>query len=382
MMTDYKKKFYLFKQSMNFCSVPWNYIKIGTQGEVSTCSHATKRLGNLHENGIEQILSSNELKQIKTNLYNDQKDLNCSSCVSMGNAEEVEYNFLRGHYNSIFQKVSLDYSDNTDFVLSGVDLHWGSTCNLKCITCWPPQSSSIAQELGVPISTVSVEAADNFIDYIIQNQSTLREVYISGGEPTLIKHNLRLLQQLDKNTDCMFRVNTNMMFDLDNLIIQELKKFSNVMFTISADSVIPERFNYIRRGASWDKFISNLNALLDLHFSWRVNSVFFVGSALYLPELHEFFTAEFGITDFTINQVTMGHSELEARNLHSDLKQTIIDKFLLHREKYKSNRNLYGQLTNCLKELEKPVEQDYRAFFEQTDIRAKTNWQEIFKELV
>lgn len=379
---DYKKKFYLFKQAKSFCSVPWNHIKIGPDGAVNTCSHGVTSWGNIHEKTLEQILNDDAIKSIRTNLFNDREDSNCVKCLNFSNNNGTDYKFLRDHYNPIFQTAPVDYSNNEEFMLSGIDLHWGSTCNLKCVTCWPLQSSSIAQELGVPIASVSAEAANKLIDYIVDNQYSLREVYLSGGEPTLIKHNLRLLEKLDKNINCMFRVNTNMMFDLDNPIIKQLKKFSNVMFTISVDSYIPERFNYIRRGASWDKFISNLDALLDSHFTWRVNSVFFVGTALHLPELQDFFYNKYGINDFTINQVLMGHTDIRCRNLSAELKDAVRNKLLQHREKYRSNLNLYGQLTNCLNELDRATDEDYRAFFEQVDSRAKTNWQQVFQELV
>jgi len=294
--------------------------------------------------------------------------------------ENEGYSFLRGLYNPMFIKNEVDYSSD-DFRLSGIDLHWGSTCNLKCITCWSKQSSAIAQEQGAPILSVTAEAADGIIDFVVSSQHHMREIYLSGGEPTLIKHNLRLLQRLDKNIDCEIRINTNMMFDLDNAIIKELAKFRNVLFTISTDTAVPERFNYIRRGADWNRFVSNLTELKQLHFRWRVNSVFSVGTALTLPETQEYFLHKFGIEDFTINQMSMGHTYLRGRNLPDATKQLVIDALTAHKEKYRHNTNLNGQLTNCLTELTNPATEDYAWYFDNIDALAKTNWRNIFTEL-
>jgi radical SAM protein with 4Fe4S-binding SPASM domain len=379
---DAKQKFYLFKQSKNFCAVPWNYIKISMDGTVSTCVMGSEILGNIHDTPIKEIIKNPILTRIRDNLHNDRPDKNCHDCVQNENNVGVEYSFLRGLYNPMFAKSPADYSDSSDFKLAGIDLHWGSTCNLKCITCWAQQSSAIAQEQGLPILSVTSAAADSVIEFVVENQYNLREIYLSGGEPTLIKHNLRLLQRLDKNIECEIRVNTNMMFELENPIIQELKKFPNVLFTISADTSDPERFNYIRRGADWDKFIKNLSELRKLHFKWRINSVFFVATATTLAQTQEYFINEFGIDNFTINQVYLDHDDLRPRNLSAELKEVVKISLLAHREKYKSNTNLFGQLTNCLAELEYEATDNFVGYFNKVDAIAGTDWRKVFTELV
>ena len=375
-----KKKFFLFKQSKHFCAVPWNHFKIYTSGEVSTCVNGLYQLGNVHDNSLNEILSNPILRTIRNNLSQDLSDDNCKTCQHLENTEDYSYKFLRELYNPMFIKSTADYENNTDFVLNGVDLHWGSTCNLKCITCWGEQSSAIAQELGEPIRTVSAGAANNTIDFIVKNQDTIKEIYMSGGEPTLIKHNLNLLKQLRKDLDFTIRINTNMTFMDNNPVIEELKKFPKVLFTISADA-LTDRFNYIRRGADWKHFMYNLEQLKKLHFTWRVNSVFFVGTALHLADTQEFFMNNFEITDFTINQVGT-HTSIQCRNLPATTKKLAIDKLSIHREKYKQNVNLYGQLKNCINEVNQDSEESYVSFFEDIDKRAGTNWRNIFTELI
>ena len=52
-----------------------------------------------------------------------------------------------------------------------------------------------------------------------------------------------------------------------------------------------------------------------------------------------------------------------------------------HRQQFIDNKNLVGQLDNCLLELNRPKEEDYEPFFESFKDKIDVNWQEIFTEL-
>lgn len=190
---DPKKKFFLFTQSNYFCSVPWNYLKIDTDGEVRTCVKGRTVLGNINDRTIQDILRNPELKKIRQDLFNDRESFNCVNCRELDQTGK-SYSYLRSMYNDWFKKNPVDYSDFDNFYLSGIDLHWSSTCNLKCITCWSRQSSSIANEIDAPILHVPSDQAQKIIDWTVSQQHQLKELYFSGGEPTLIKHNVRLLE--------------------------------------------------------------------------------------------------------------------------------------------------------------------------------------------
>lgn len=377
---DPKKKFFLFKKSENFCAVPWNYFKINADGSVRTCVKGREILGDVNFQSIETILQNPVLQEIKRALYQDQLPANCVGCRQMDNNQGHRYSYLKDMYNDWFVSNPVDYSDPSEFHLSGIDLHWGNTCNLKCVTCWAPQSSSIAQEMRIPIKTVSKEHMDRLISWCLSRQSGLRELYFSGGEPTLIKHNVTLLEGLEARPDLLIRVNSNLTFDYDNRFVQQLKRFPNVLMTMSADSM-EERFDYIRSGAQWSAFLDRVAYCQDQGWNLRVNSVFFVASALTLIDTQDFFQQKFGINDFTINQCEMEQHSLLCRNLPDSVKdrvKTILETAL----DGSSNNNMHGQILNCLKELVKdPNGHDYRRYFDQLDHRRGTDWRAVFTEL-
>jgi len=378
---DPKKKFFLFKKSQHFCSVPWNYLKIDTDGVVKTCVKGKTILGNINNNSIEEILKNPELKKIRESLYNDQPTENCSLCRELDNPEK-SYSFLRDMYNDWFKTSNVDYSDFDTFHLSGIDLHWSSICNIKCITCWPKQSSAIAKELNIPILSVSKNRSQEIIDWVVSHQHQLKEIYFSGGEPTLIKHNIRLLEKLDPRPDLLLRVNTNMTFDRQNPFMKEISRFTNVLVTMSADA-LGERFEYIRQGADWQVFLDNVKWMKDLNYQLRINSVFFVASAQTLMETQQFFKNQFDIDDFTINQCGMDKNDLLCRNLPDKTKIPIIDDLENNLKLPGMRKNFYGQIFNCLAEIKKdPNELDYKKFFDDIDQRRGTDWKKIFKELL
>jgi sulfatase maturation enzyme AslB (radical SAM superfamily) len=377
---DPKKKFFLFHQSHAFCSVPWNYFEIDSEGAVKTCAKGREILGNINNQSIHEILGNVKLKEIKQDLYNDKIPHNCTWCRDLDQPDS-SYSYLRSMYNKWFVKSPVDYSDTNAFHLSGVDLHWSNTCNLRCVTCWAKQSSAIAAEQRIPIVNVPTQQIDSLIDWIVSQQDQLRELYFSGGEPTLIKHNIKLLKKLLPRDDLLIRINTNMTFDPDNEFIRLVSRFPNVLFTMSADAMT-ERFEYIRHGAKWSQFLRNLCWVKERNFQMRVNSVFFVASASTLMDTQSFFHDEFGISDFTINQCTMGQTQLRCRNLPDAVKRQVLDDLVSRSQDQHLDVNLAGQIKNCIDELQNdPDGEDYRVYFDNLDQRRATDWRSVFEEL-
>jgi hypothetical protein len=103
---------------------------------------------------------------------------------------------------------------------------------------------------------------------------------------------------------------------------------------------------------------------------------------LYLSETQDFFVENYGINDFTINQCGMEQYDLQCRNLPSGIKEKALEKLLKHQNRHKHNLNLFGQLNNCIKEINIEGDPNYKNYFDQIDLKAGTNWTEVFPELV
>lgn len=378
---DPKHKFFLFKKSKNFCSVPWNHFHIWSDGNIKTCSHG-KPFGNINQQSLDDVLNSKEILAIKQDLLNDIPNANCQHCyVSTTPQEHFD---LRNHYNPKFSSFDIDYNDLTSFTLNGIDLHWDNTCNFKCVYCNPEQSSLIAQEQGLATNRVDNNNVDRIIELVVENQYHIKEVYFSGGEPLLIKQNEKLLSQIT-NENLPIRINSNISQANDsNRVLRQLKRFKNVLWTVSAEST-HERFEYTRTNGNWEKFIDNLQYIKSIGHQVRLNSVFFVGSAAYLFDTLEYFITEHGIKDITINQL-YDHPYLHVKHCPPLVKQLSLSKLkkILTSNLIEPKSNSYYNIARCEKELEKSPndEFDYQHYFDNLDQIRHSNWRVVFPELV
>lgn len=378
-----KQKFILFRQQKRFCSAPWNLLYISPDGSVPTCTKGSGKLYNVNDTDIETIVQGQKFQDIRRNILADSVVENCTKCYTLENRGDgqSQYHHIRNMYNELFIDQTVDYNDLSGFKLGAVDLHWSSICDLKCITCWSKQSSSIAKEQNLPIQHTKTQTALKIIDFLVLHQSGLKEVYLSGGEPTLIKYNLNLLRRLDKRPDLLIRVNSNMMWDTSNEIVQEILKFPQVMFTCSADN-LGDKFAYIRRGATWQRMVDNLCFLQKCsNVDIRINSVFFVLSAMDLHDTINYFHDEHQISNFTINQCGMGHTYLRCRNLPENQKQLVREQLSMIQQKYQDNLNLVGSINNCQTELDHTCTESYKSYLDEIDVLAKADWRSLWPEL-
>jgi len=380
---DPKQKYQLFKQQKRFCTAPWNLLYVGVDGSLKSCTAGEGLFENLTTKNLQQTLSNKKYQQLRKDIFEDKITDNCKSCLKKENISSAgTYTGLRNHYNKLGIHSSVDYSDTKQFKLTALDLHWSSLCDLKCVTCWAVQSSSIAREENKPVNHTPPAVANHIIEYVVSNQSELKEIYMSGGEPTLIKHNLKLLKQIEKRDDLQIRVNSNMQWQQNNAILQEILKFPNVLFTCSVDGM-GDKFNYIRRGGNWDKTLANIKFLkAHSNVKLRANTVFFVLTAQELPAIIDYFMEEIGSIDHTVNQLSMGQDRLRCRNLPNKIKNTVREQLNKTFLKYENNLNIAGNIKNCLIELDHNHDSDeYKKYFDKIDVLQGSNWRKLYPEL-
>lgn len=371
---DPKKKFFLFRQSKNFCSAPWTNIYLHPDGSIRTCCVGKIEVGNIRHQSIESILDSAELLQIKKDLLNDKENPNCVSCHQNDNDSS---SWLRNHYNQLSLSSSINYDDLSQFQLVGADMRWSNTCNFMCIYCSPFLSSSLEKENKIIVSNGN-KGNKELLDWIIQQQDTINEVYLAGGEPLLMKENIDFLTRLDSSVK--LRVNTNLSnLHSKNPVYNILAKFQHIEWTISIDN-LGERFEYTRFGSHWETFLENLSNLISATNAHKIifNMVYFIGNAITIKQDVKYLKKLVPTADFSFNPV-LEKPSLEIRNLPYHLKQRAKQElFDLLALIGKDNRDLI----NCSSSIDlPPTDQNYRDFFDQIDRKRGTNWKKVFPEL-
>jgi MoaA/NifB/PqqE/SkfB family radical SAM enzyme len=235
--------------------------------------------------------------------------------------------------------------------LQQLDLRWSNTCNYACVYCSPALSSQWAKELGEKVNA----DRENFVklkDYAFENLVNLKEVYLAGGEPLLIKENFELLDELHRvNPDCLVRITTNAS-NLKNRIYEKIKQFRNVKWEVSVEST-GSQFEYIRYPGVWLEFERNLEQLLFEQNDVSITMNYFLLTADTIIETGLYLNG-LGIDRNNIAVHPIYNPKfLDARNIKN------LDAIQTYLNTYTETHTTFGQsIQNCREFLTKPFDKD------------------------
>lgn len=221
--------------------------------------------------------------------------------------------------------------------------YWvGDTCNLQCVICGPENSSSWKKELGLITIKRTVNPFWKDVDL-----TKLQYVHLTGGEPLLSKEHLDFLNAIPDKSKVRLDYNTNGTILPNQSILDLWAKFDLVQLNFSIDD-IGKRFEYIRYPASWDQVISNLDWFYQHS---PVNVMFAVGTSIgilnqkYLPDLVAWMAENFS-----------------SNRLGDPVEHRIQD--------------VSGILSKI------SPRDEVKIFLDQCDARRKTNWRDLYPELI
>jgi len=148
-----------------------------------------------------------------------------------------------------------------------LDLRLGNLCNLKCRMCVSEWSSQIASEIienpnedwkDTPKQKI-IELDDDAWQLLEQWIPHVRRVFMTGGEPTIIKRNLEYIEKIigsgrSKEVELIFTTNAT---NVNQNFIEIGKQFKSVSYNVSVDAV-GELATYIRYPSDWRTIENNL----------------------------------------------------------------------------------------------------------------------------
>ena len=270
----------------NFCIMPFVHSFV-TPNIISPCCAYTPKI---KVNSKKQYWSSDQLHNIQKNMLNNVRDPGCNICWKK---EDRGYSSLRQHSNQIYADHITDIKQNkkidNPFYL---DLRLGNLCNLKCRMCISEWSSQIAGEILdnpnedwidtpkqkiIELDNDTWELLDQWIPYV-------RRVFMTGGEPTIIKRNLDYINKIitsghSPNVELIFTTNAT---NINQNFVEIGKHFKSVSYNVSIDAV-GELANYIRYPSNWQTIHDNLKKIgtgvsLNTTIQWlnmtRLNEIF------------------------------------------------------------------------------------------------------------
>ena len=259
----------------NFCVIPWTGFEIEPSGDVKNCIISKEVIGNLKENSIEELIDKNS--SIRQDMLEGKFPKSCEGCYLQEKHRGKDFGSIssRLYYaKEIAPHIPKDLLERADnFKLHHVDVRWSNKCNHACVYCTSEYSSKWQTELGEKILKSSTTA--NFKDYLYSNIENLKNVYLAGGEPLLMKENKEFLELLLKqNPDVHLRVNTNLSKTKTG-VFNLLCRFKNVHWTVSVESTEKE-FEYIRFHGVWKEFLDNLEIIRKNNHKISFNMLYFI----------------------------------------------------------------------------------------------------------
>lgn len=293
------------KISSTICAIPFVSIMVNTDTTIRYCCMVNGNLNKIRkENGVgytikdqfvKEAWNSQDMRDIRLAMIKGERVAGCSVCYFQ---EESGRKSNREHANEEWAwrlgenvlietiKNALNNNGVVDNDLVYLDLRLGNLCNLKCRMCNPWNSSQIAKEHIELNSTneryssmwkgifgnFQVESLDDqkwfdsdiLWDQVISLIPSLKKVYMTGGEPTLIKNNFKFMQScIDQDRkDIVLFFNTNCT-NVNSRFLELITQFDNVNINASIDGIGAVN-DYIRAPSNWNSLNQNIEKLANL----------------------------------------------------------------------------------------------------------------------
>jgi len=384
MSSDYLK-------NKSLCPLPFTGAVVNTDGEVRCCSISKEILGNVNNELFENILSkSTKLKQIRREMLDNKFPSNCSDCyLKEKHHKNLDFENISNRLYHI--KILKDgpfklYKDENHFELQQIDLRWRNTCNFACVYCDSRFSSVWAQFEGKPDRMTNEAMAQTF-DFVKKNIKNLKTIYMAGGEPLLIKENIKIIDLiLEERPDLLLRINTNLSI-LNKKLYDKVKQLENVHWIVSAEST-NERFNYIRWPGKYEVLVHNLKKIQELPHKVSINMTWNVLCAYNILDFIDDMLAN-GVhpNQFIMNHVT-DPIEQSVWNITKSLRDRILKE--VRQRMLKTNKKffLYKVYEEMAVILNQPLIDTYKTmlyntlmqFDKKRNLNSRNTFPEIYSE--
>lgn len=294
-------------KSQTICPLPWNHLATTSSGTYRLCCNSVDQENQVKKDGSSLKIYKNSFDSVRRgDFYNEvrkqmllgKKPSVCQTCYKL---EDEGVPSSRESYRKQYWETTLkielltpeESNDLEGFPIQYIDLRLGNLCNLRCRMCNPWSSSSWIKEAPYMFENESFQVLDwpdkneAWIDEILKH-TEIEEIYLTGGEPTLIKANIRLLNLLLSRggEDIKIKINSNVVA-LESELLNTLRNFKNVQFKCSIDAM-GELNDYIRAPSLFNDIEASVDMLLQESFNIEVQTTVQNYNFLNMPEWFSF----------------------------------------------------------------------------------------------
>lgn len=358
--------------SKTFCVLPWMHVATASSGSYRLCCNSnpkTNQIRNpesgkaykIYRESVADIWNEPQYVEYRRQFLNGEMPDTCERCYR---EEAAGIRSPRIGYNEKWFKEDIDLSLEPETPdVRYVDLRLGNLCNLKCRMCNPYASSMWVKDWNEVLEGVDLQEHDN--NHVMDDERlemlanmtewpdraktgvnfvdiapTIREIYLTGGEPTLAKSQYKLFDYCIENNlakKIKLKYNTNLT-NIPPKMLEYWKHFKGVQLNASIDAV-GELDRYIRYPSNWDRVQENFFRLATIDsVNIQVHCTFQALNATRLAELIGWMDEQgFGPDGDLYINILNHPSYLNVRALPQELKQLAEDRLQpwLHWQKVK-----------------------------------------------
>jgi len=225
------------KKNSAICVLPWVHQFSPVDGKTAPCCHG------------DDLQPNESISSLRKQMIQGIQPRACNSCY----LKEEESGFSPRINETIDWIKKFGEPDINDPEVQFIDVRYDPTCNLKCKTCGPRDSTLWQKEKNIKI--LVNHDNKNYLHNV--NKNKLKKVYLAGGEPTYIKDYIVFLQELyEINPMCEVIVNTNLK-RLPDVWKTIITKFENMTVICSCDAT-GTLGTYVRYPLEWKEFEKNV----------------------------------------------------------------------------------------------------------------------------
>jgi len=294
--TDLEIKQWIDEFSPSFCAAKWYNATIWLgSGMTTSCHHPPAHLVNVADVTLnpKALHNSPQKKQDRAQMLKGERPLGCEYCwkiedIGRDNISDRVYKTIIYNEWDIITAMASDPTADVD--LRTLEIAFDRTCQFACSYCNPAFSTQWVTDLkkhGPYVGLISdgrnhfththdsaqlykpnetnpyVEAFFKWWESDLHK--TLQELRLTGGEPMMSPHTMRLIDWFVENKSSVtFALNSNLGIDTDKLdrLIEASHNIENFQLYTSNESV-GAHAEYIRDGLNWEQWQANVERVLS-----------------------------------------------------------------------------------------------------------------------
>lgn len=231
-----------YKFHEKFCAYPFVQLATDPRGHIVPCCWNSYNLGEISDSSIEEIWNSDKMQALRSEFLTGE----IKTC-----AEHITNRQCNRWSEKLFPLVKPAVKQDLNSI-KVIYAQLNGKCNLECVMCdvWTFPNGLFTEDKFWSLAGSKIFPS-------------LKEIYISGGEPFIQKDTYRLIEKIHAvNKSCIFRFHTNGHWRFSDKIKTAIEKLIIGHMAISIDSLDEKTYAAIRLKGDLRQVLATLEDII------------------------------------------------------------------------------------------------------------------------